>query len=76
MAGDVPVILEVGFENLVAIVELGLRAGLRERRHVADQQVCEGIAGTDGGIAGVKGQTCRWSPFPGAASSFFCAATK
>src|SRR6516225_6570230 len=44
LPGDAPIILEEWFKDLVAIVEIGLCAGLCVSAYLAEQEVCEGVA--------------------------------
>src|SRR6516225_3077570 len=55
LPGDAPIILEEWFKDLVAIVEIGLCAGLCVSAYLAEQKVCEGVARRVG-IVGVESE--------------------
>ena len=52
--GDSPVVLEIGLNNSVAVVILGLEIPLLVLRDVSQQQVSEGVSRADRRIAGIE----------------------
>ena len=54
MRSDAPVILEIGFNNLIAEVIFRSEIDLLERADVSHKEIGEGVAAAHVGIASVK----------------------